>query len=298
MHTYLQVLVSWYLALLARGGLWGVVLLMAMESSIVPVPSELVVPPAVSMGRQAGVSGFTWAAAVALAGTLGSLLGASATYWVARWAGRPLLVRLGRYVLVSERHLRLGEAWVARYGAWGMFVARLLPGVRHVAPIPAGLARMPFGRFAIMTTAGAGLWCSILTVFGVMMADGMRALTGAGPDLLSPAYRQAFRELTVATVLLVAGGVIAQQWVSRWHRRSLLAPRPVAVARMETRQTTEGPSIVPAWRPRADSWEEAVIDWHEQVGPPPPGRPPGARRGNRNPPPTSIAAPGREDDER
>src|SRR6202171_4361098 len=116
---------------------------MAMESSIFPVPSEIVIPPAAFLAAQGKLS-FT---GVVLAGTLGSYLGSAITYWVARGLGRPLVVRFGRFVLVTPEKLEQAENWLARYEAGGVFFARLLPVVRHLISIPAGVVRIDFGLF-------------------------------------------------------------------------------------------------------------------------------------------------------
>ncbi len=152
----------------------GIVILMAMESSIVPIPSEIVIPPAASWAAQCRFS----FGGVVLAGTVGSYLGAAITYWVARWLGRPLLVRYGPYVFCPENKLLRAERWLARYEAGGVFFARMVPVVRHLIGIPAGFVRMPFGVYSAMTIIGSGLWCGILAWFG-------GHLLGAQPDLLN-----------------------------------------------------------------------------------------------------------------
>jgi membrane protein DedA with SNARE-associated domain len=154
-------------------GYLGVFLLMALESSIVPVPSEVVMPPAAFWAAQGRMS----LAGVILAGTAGSWFGSAASYWVSRWVGLPVLQRFGRYVLIGPDKLAIGEQWVVRWGIPGIFLARLLPVVRHLISIPAGLLRMPFLRFSVVTTAGAGLWCAVLSWFG-------QAVLGDQPQLL------------------------------------------------------------------------------------------------------------------
>ena len=152
----------------------GIVILMAMESSVIPIPSEIVIPPAAYWAAQGRYS----FGGVVLAGTIGSYLGAAATYWAARWLGRPLLVRYGQYVFCPENKLLRAERWLARYEAGGVFFARMVPVVRHLIGIPAGFVRMPFGLYSAMTIVGAGLWCGILGWFGGNML-------GARPDLLN-----------------------------------------------------------------------------------------------------------------
>ncbi len=164
----------------------GIIVLMAMESSIVPIPSEIIIPPAAYWAAQGRAYSF-WG--VVFAGTAGSYLGAAATYWVARWLGRPLLVRYGRYAFCPEDKLLRAERWLARYEAGGVFFARLVPVVRHLIGIPAGLVRMPFGLYSAMTIVGAGLWCWVLAWFG-------GNLLGDRPDLINDPARlvQVLRE--------------------------------------------------------------------------------------------------------
>jgi membrane protein DedA with SNARE-associated domain len=143
-------------------GYVGVILLMAMESSIFPVPSEVVIPPAAYWAAQ-GKMDF-WL--VILAGTFGSWLGSAITYWVSRWVGRAVITRWGRYFFISESKLERAERWVHRYEAGGIFFARLLPVVRHLISIPAGIIGMNFKTFSAMTVLGAAVWCTVLAWFG------------------------------------------------------------------------------------------------------------------------------------
>jgi membrane protein DedA with SNARE-associated domain len=144
-------------------GYLGIVLLMAMESSIFPVPSEVVIPPAAYWAAQGRYS--FWG--VVAAGTIGSYLGAAVTYGAARWLGRPLVVRYGKYFLVPEEKLLRVERWLARYEAGGVFFARLLPMVRHLVGIPAGVVRMDFKTYSLMTLIGSAVWCWVLAWFGM-----------------------------------------------------------------------------------------------------------------------------------
>ncbi len=147
-------------------GYLGVILLMAMESSIFPVPSEVVMPPAAFLAEQGHMN--FWG--VIAAGTFGSWLGSAITYWISRWVGRLLVVRWGRFFFINEAKLERAERFVHRYEAGGIFFARLLPVVRHLISIPAGIVRMPFGLFSAMTVVGSFLWCSVLAWFGKKMA--------------------------------------------------------------------------------------------------------------------------------
>lgn len=158
MHHLLETWFHWVLT----GGYIGIIVLMAMESSIFPVPSEIVIPPAAFLAAQGKLS-FT---GVVLAGVLGSYLGSAITYWASRLIGRPLIVKYGRFVLVTPKKLEQAEQWLSRYEAGGIFFARLLPVVRHLISIPAGIVRMNFGLFSLMTIAGSALWCWILAYLG------------------------------------------------------------------------------------------------------------------------------------
>jgi membrane protein DedA with SNARE-associated domain len=159
MHDLLTLWFQW----LHDWGYLGIIVLMAMESSIFPVPSELVIPPAAYWAAQGRYT--LWG--VVLAGTVGSYLGAAATYWAARWLGRPLVVRYGRYVLVPEAKLLKAERWLQRYEAGGIFFARLFPVIRHLIGIPAGIVRMDFRTYSLMTLLGSALWCAVLAWFGM-----------------------------------------------------------------------------------------------------------------------------------
>lgn len=158
MHHLIEVWFNWVLT----GGYIGIIVLMAMESSIFPVPSEIVIPPAAFLAAQGKLS----FAGVVLAGTVGSYLGSAITYWVSRLIGRPLIMKYGRYVLISPKKLEQAERWLARYEAGGVFFARLLPVVRHLISIPAGIVRMNFAVFSLVTIAGSAFWCLILAYLG------------------------------------------------------------------------------------------------------------------------------------
>ncbi|MFZ5861595.1 MAG: DedA family protein [Nitrospirota bacterium] len=158
MHQLITIWFSW----LHDWGYLGIVVLMAMESTILPVPSELVIPPAAYWAAQGRYT--LWG--VVFAGTAGSVIGAGLMYWMSRAVGRPLIVRFGVYVGLSEAKLIRAERWLARYEAGGVFFARLLPVVRHLIGIPAGIVRMPIGVYLLVTTAGSALWCTVLAWFG------------------------------------------------------------------------------------------------------------------------------------
>jgi len=169
-------LIDWYLATLQTGGYPLIALLMAVESSIVPLPSEVIIPPAAHLAytHQAplGIPG------IILAGTIGSWLGATVMYWAARWGGRLLLLRFGPYVMITAAKLEGAERWAAHYGAMGVFISRLLPVVRHLIGLPAGIVRMNYKAFSIYTLLGSAIWCAVLCYVGIKMGQDEKLMKG------------------------------------------------------------------------------------------------------------------------
>jgi membrane protein DedA with SNARE-associated domain len=188
-------------------GYGGVIVLMAMESSIFPVPSELVVPPAAILAAQGGRMTLT---GVVLAGTFGSWLGSALTYWVALLVGRPMVLRFGKYVLMPPIKVLRAERFMHRYESGGIFFARLLPVIRHLISIPAGIIGMGFGKFSVLTVVGSALWCWVLAMLGQKVgrqldAQQLTALkTGAGVDLfhLIHAVKQEALWITLAVAVV------------------------------------------------------------------------------------------------
>src|SRR5947208_3146031 len=167
-------LIAFWFNLVSSWGYLGVIVLMAMESSVFPVPSEVVIPPAAFWAAKGQMN--IWG--VIAAGTFGSWLGSAITYWVAKSLGPIVIRRWGKYFFISEEKLQRAERFVHRYEVGGIFFARLLPVVRHLISIPAGIARMSFGVFSLVTVFGAFIWCSVLTWFGAR-------ITAAHPDLMN-----------------------------------------------------------------------------------------------------------------
>jgi membrane protein DedA with SNARE-associated domain len=143
----------------------GIVVLMVIESSVLPLPSELVMPPAGYLAAKGQMNGVLAVAA----GTLGSVIGALVNYGLALFVGEPLLRRYGKYVLVTGRSLDRSEAFFRRHGEISTLIGRLLPVVRHLISIPAGVSRMSLRRFVLFTALGAGVWCGVLTYLGYVI---------------------------------------------------------------------------------------------------------------------------------
>ena len=135
-----------------------------MESTVVPLPSELIIPPAAIVAQRTGNMSLF---GIVIAGAVGSWVGATAMYWVSRWAGRPLVLRYGKFFLIPPGKVEQAERWAAQFGSFGIFASRLLPVVRHLIGIPAGIVRMNYGTFSIFTLIGSGLWCAVLCWVGL-----------------------------------------------------------------------------------------------------------------------------------
>ena len=162
-------LIAWYLDHL---NYWVITLLMAIESSFIPFPSEIVVPPAAYQAAHGDKNVFL----VVFFATVGALIGASVNYALAYYLGRPIVYkfansRIGHMCLIDENKVMVAEKYFDDHGAVGTIVGRLVPAVRQLISIPAGLARMSFGKFLLYTTIGAGAWNSILAAIGYSLAS-------------------------------------------------------------------------------------------------------------------------------
>lgn len=160
MHHLVDRLIDWYNLSLQSGGYGYIVFLMALESSVVPIPSEVIIPPAVLlvMGHKANMT----ITGIVLAGALGSWIGATIMYGVSRIAGRPFIVAYGGYFRVTPEKIQRAERWSNRFGSLGILISRVLPVIRHLIGIPAGIMRMNFFKYTIFTIIGSTFWCGVL----------------------------------------------------------------------------------------------------------------------------------------
>ncbi len=196
-------------------GYAGVFLLMAIESTVFPIPSEIVVPPAAYWAERGQFS--FWG--VVLASTLGSWSGSAISYFVAQRLGRPLILRYGKYFLVPEKKWLLAEQWILHYSAAGIFFARLLPVVRHLVSLPAGAARMPFATFSAMTLAGSFLWSTVLAWFGArVLTDQPDLLTN--PEALVLVLKAKLLWFVAAAAVLMALYVLVDSLGRRFRREA------------------------------------------------------------------------------
>lgn len=151
---------------------WTITLLMTIESSFIPFPSEVVVPPA---AYKAAVSGEMNIFLVVFFATLGADLGALINYYLAKWLGRPIIYkfansRFGHMCLIDEAKVQHAEEYFEKHGALSTFIGRLIPAVRQLISIPAGLARIGIGKFLLYTTLGAGIWNTVLAAIGYYLS--------------------------------------------------------------------------------------------------------------------------------
>lgn len=163
-------IISWVLEHL---NYWVVMLFMAIESSFIPFPSEVVVPPAAWL---ATVSDELNIVLVVIFATIGADIGALVNYYLALWLGRPVVYRfansrLGRICLIDEEKVKQAETFFQKHGVASTLIGRLVPGVRQLISIPAGLSKMHLGKFLLYTTIGAGLWNIILAIIGYSLAQ-------------------------------------------------------------------------------------------------------------------------------
>src|SRR5881394_2637084 len=163
----IEIISAFIVATISLLGYGGVVLLMAIESACIPLPSEIIMPFSGYLVSRGEMN--LWL--VGLAGAVGCVLGSLAAYWVGMYGGRPLIEKYGRYLLISHHDLDLADRWFARFGEVIVFVSRLLPAVRTFIAFPAGIARMNLKKFVPYTFAGSLPWCLGLAYAGQKLGE-------------------------------------------------------------------------------------------------------------------------------
>jgi membrane protein DedA with SNARE-associated domain len=207
----LGILATFIIATISKLGYAGIALLMAIESACIPLPSEVIMPFAgylVSTGQMK-----LWV--VGLMGAIGCVLGSIVAYYVGAYGGRAMIVRYGKYVLVSTDDLDLADRWFRKYGDITVFVARLLPVIRTFIAFPAGVSRMPMGRFIIYTFIGSYIWSYGLAYIGMKLGENWDSLK---------VYFHRF-DFVIAIILL--GG--AAWWIRRHFRNRVRESETVPV---------------------------------------------------------------------
>ena len=214
----IEYLSGFIVATISTLGYSGVVLLMAIESACIPLPSEIIMPFSgylVSTGQMN-----LWG--VAVAGAVGCVLGSLIAYWVGMYGGRPLIEKYGRYILLSRHDLDLADRWFAKYGEIIVFVSRLLPAIRTFIAFPAGVARMNLTKFVIYTFAGSLPWCLGLAYAGQKLGEQWNK-----DDTLKTWFHRFDFVIGILAVLAVSW------WIWRHIKHSRVAPDRAIEARNE-----------------------------------------------------------------
>jgi membrane protein DedA with SNARE-associated domain len=189
-------------SVVATTGYGGIAILMAIESACIPLPSELIMPFAGYLVYE-GTMKLLW---VATAGAIGCNIGSLIAYEIGSYGGRPLVEKYGRWILMGRRELDWADRFFHRWGYLAVFIGRLLPVVRTFIALPAGIARMPRGRFHIYTFLGSWPWCLALAYFGMKMGQNWRELG------------KYFHQFDRVIILILLAGIIWFVW-SHWQNR-------------------------------------------------------------------------------
>ncbi len=202
LEQILAELSKFVIATISRFGYTGILLTMAIESACIPLPSEIIMP---FSGYLISTGQFTMLG-VTLAGALGNVVGSILAYYVGVRGGRPFVERYGPYVLISRHDLEVADRWFARYGEAAVLISRMLPVIRTFISLPAGIARMNFGRFVVFTFVGALPWCFLLAFIGLKLGERWEEL------------RQYFHRIDLVIGLLLLAAAAYFVW-SHWPRR-------------------------------------------------------------------------------
>jgi len=234
-------------------GLLGIVLAMAIESCCIPLPSELVMPLAGIMivnGKLLhGTNSLVALLLVALAGAAGCLLGSIVAYIIGYTGGRPLLLKYGRYLLISQHDADKADQFFQRWGSETTFFSRLLPVVRTYISLPAGIAKMPFAKFCIYTVLGSFPWCLLLAYVGTII--------GGNLATLSPIFH------TFDVVILIVLVVLIALYIRRHIRNDRKARANLAAAEASAMQSPSQPQPQQEWGQQAQPQQE----WGQQPQP-------------------------------
>lgn len=225
MLTFLgDIIKGWYTHL----GYGGIVLAMALESCLLPLPSEIVMPlaGAFTVAGFAAVGPHFSLVGVALAGAVGCVIGSLAAYAIGAAGGRPFIFRYGKYLLISHQDFDRADRWFLRYGSAITFISRLLPVVRTYISLPAGIARMPLGKFILFTFLGSLPWCFVLAFIGQQL--------GSHYDQLGTVFHGFDAVIIVAIVVLVGLYIYRHIRQERAYQQDLAATDEAATSKRPT----------------------------------------------------------------
>ncbi len=212
----LESIAHWIQDFIETVGYPGLFLMIVLESTMVPVPSLLVMPFA---GALAAKGTYSLPLILALNGA-GALTGSLLSYWLGAAGGKPLLLKYGKYVLVKPEDLAKTEQFFDKHGAWTVFIARFVPVARHLISVPAGVARMRVPMFMLQTFLGAMIWGGGLMVFGYVMAEKWESIAKKAKRV----------DMVIAAVIVLAAAVVVVRWFlkRRAAQRAGSAPAPDA----------------------------------------------------------------------
>jgi len=192
----LEVIGSWAISVISSLGYFGVVLLMAIESANIPLPSEIIMP---FSGYLITTGQFTLLGA-AFWGAIGCLVGGALSYWIGMVGGRPLIEKYGKYILISHHDLDLADRLFKRHGEIIVLIGRMLPVIRTFISFPAGIAKMNFWRFMIYSFIGSFPFCLLLAYIGKKMGDNWNTL------------RAYFHQFDLVIVIVIVAGIVWYVW--------------------------------------------------------------------------------------
>jgi membrane protein DedA with SNARE-associated domain len=202
LHQFIDPLLQSIRDAVASWGYVGIVLMMAVESANVPLPSEAIMPTAGLLVHRGEMNIHL----ASLAGAIGCLLGSIPSYFLGLYGGRPFVQKYGKWILVSETDLESADKWVSRWGDWAFFICRMLPVVRTFISFPAGVLKAHFGIFCLFTFLGSLAWCYFLTWVGIKFGENMTVFT------------ELWHKFDVAIVLVVVAGFSWYIWRHLKHK--------------------------------------------------------------------------------
>ena len=169
MNEILHAVTAWVTGCITDAGYWGIVFLMGIESACIPVPSEIIMPFGGYLVYKDPAQFSVWWMGVA--GAAGCVWGSIVAYWVGKFGGRPFIEKYGKYVLIRHKDIDKADAWFSKHGDSAVFISRLLPVIRTFISLPAGIARVHFGRFVVYTFLGSLPWCLALAYAGLKLGE-------------------------------------------------------------------------------------------------------------------------------
>ena len=200
----IESIIHWLVQTVGQLGYIGIIGLMAIESSFIPFPSEVVIPPAGYLAFQGQMNLFL----VIFSGILGSIIGALVNYWIGLRFGPPIILKLGKYVGFNKDKYKKTETFFRDHGEVSTFIGRLIPGIRQLISFPAGVAKMKISHFIFYTSLGAGIWSIVLALLGYYV--------GQEEELL----RKYYKEITIALLIFCAVILVAYIWMHKRKKKN------------------------------------------------------------------------------